>query len=63
MFDRIKRSFDLVRASARILRQDNRLLLFPAISAVAWLLVVAGFALPVFGLSAFDGLGAGNPQG
>lgn len=60
MFDRIKRSFDLVRASARILRQDNRLLLFPAISAVAWLLVVAGFALPVFGLSAFDGLGAGG---
>lgn len=60
MFDRIKRSFDLVRASARILCEDKRLLLFPAISAVAWLLVVAGFALPVFGLSAFDGLGAGG---
>lgn len=60
MFDRIKRSFDLVRASARILREDKRLLLFPAISAVAWLVVVAGFALPVFGLSAFDGLGAGG---
>jgi hypothetical protein len=57
MFDRIKRSFDLVRASAQVLRQDNHLLLFPVISAFALLLVVIGFALPVFGLESFDGLG------
>jgi hypothetical protein len=28
MFDRIKRSFDLVRASIEVLRQDNHLMLF-----------------------------------
>lgn len=32
MFDRIRRSFDLVRASAQVLRQDHHLLLFPLIS-------------------------------
>jgi len=60
MFDRIKRSFDLVRASAQVLRQDNHLLLLPMISAAAWLLVVAGFALPVFGLGSVDGIGKGG---
>jgi len=60
MFDRIKRSFDLVRASAQVLRQDHRLLLFPVISAAAWLLVVAAFALPVFGLPSFDHIGRGG---
>jgi hypothetical protein len=51
MFDRLKRSFQLVGASAQVLRQDNHLLLFPIISAVALLLVVAAFALPLFGLA------------
>jgi hypothetical protein len=60
MFDRIKRSFDLVRASAQLLRQDNHLLLFPLISAAAWLLVVAAFALPVFGFASIDGIGEGG---
>ncbi len=60
MFDRIRRSFDLVRASAQVLRQDNHLLLFPLISAGAWLLLVAAFALPVFGLASVDGIGEGG---
>jgi len=60
MFDRIRRNFDLVRASAQVLRQDNHLLLFPLISAGAWLLLVAAFALPVFGLASVDGIGAGG---
>jgi hypothetical protein len=60
MFDRIKRSFDLVRASAGVLRQDNHLMLFPVISAIAWLLVVGAFALPLFGYEAIDGLGRGG---
>jgi hypothetical protein len=59
MFDRIKRSFDLVRASAQVLRQDNHLMLFPVISAIAWLLVAGAFALPLFGYEAYDGLGKG----
>jgi hypothetical protein len=56
MFDRIKRSFDLVHASVQVLRQDSRLMLFPLMSAVAVLLVLAGFALPLFGYDAIDGL-------
>ena len=60
MFDRIKRSFDLVRASAQVLRQDNHLLLFPVISAMAWVLVVLAFALPVFGFRSIDRIGAGG---
>lgn len=60
MFERIKRSFDLVRASVQVLRQDNHLVLFPAISAAAMLLVLVAFALPVFGFSSIDGLGEGG---
>jgi hypothetical protein len=60
MFDRIKRSFDLVQASVQVLRQDNHLLLFPIISAVALVLVVVAFALPVFGLASIDGIGEGG---
>ena len=57
MFDRFSRSWDLVKASATVLRQDKHLLVFPFISALASLLVVLCFALPMFGLRAFDGLG------
>lgn len=57
MFDRINRSFELVRASVQLLRRDNQLLLFPAISGIALLLVLVAFALPVFGFDSIDGLG------
>ena len=60
MFDRLKRSFRLVGASAQVLRQDNHLMLFPVISAVALLLVVAAFALPLFGFESIDGIGRGG---
>jgi hypothetical protein len=60
MFNRIKRSFDLVSASIRVLRQDSRLMLFPVISGVALLLVLAAFALPLFGLASIDGMGRGG---
>lgn len=60
MFTRIKRSFQLVQASAQVLRQDNHLILFPIISAFAMLLVIAAFALPVFGFRSIDGIGAGG---
>jgi hypothetical protein len=57
MFDRFKRSYELVKASAAVLRQDTHLLVFPLISGLASLAVVLCFALPMFGLKAFDGLG------
>ena len=47
MFDRLSRSWELVKASAAVLRADKELLVFPIVSAVASLLVVVTFAVPV----------------
>lgn len=55
MFDRLARSWTLVKASAAVLRSDKELLLFPVISGIATLLVAATFALPVVGLRLFEG--------
>jgi hypothetical protein len=55
MFDRISRSWTLVKASAAVLRSDKELLLFPVISAFATLLVLATFMVPVLGLRLFEG--------
>jgi hypothetical protein len=60
MFDRLKRSFYLVGASAQVLRQDKHLMLFPIISAFALLLVLAAFALPLLGMKSIDGIGKGG---
>lgn len=50
MFAKFARSWALVKASAGVLRQDKELLVFPAISVFASLLVMASFILPLFGL-------------
>lgn len=50
MFERLSRSWALVKASAAVLQQDRKLLLFPLISAVAMFTVLLSFALPVLGL-------------
>ena len=60
MFDRLSRSFDLIKASATVLRTDKHLMVFPLVSALALVAVVLGFALPMFGLAAFDGLQDGR---
>jgi hypothetical protein len=61
VLDRLKRSFDLLGASAAVLRTDRHLLVFPLISSCAMLIVVLCFALPVLGLGALDGMrGAGD---
>ena len=56
MFDRLSRSWELVKASWSVLQQDKELLVFPLISSIAMLAIVACFALPLFGAGAFDGL-------
>ena len=56
MFERLDRSMDLVKASAKVLRQDKELLWFPLISSAALVVVIACFALPIIGLGAIDGL-------
>lgn len=56
MSNRLERSWELVKASASVLRQDKELLLFPLISSGALLLVALCFLLPAVGLGALDGL-------
>ena len=54
MFEKFSRSWDLVKASASVLRADKELMLFPVLSSLATLLVLVTFALPVFALKLFD---------
>ena len=56
MFERISRSWQLIKASWGVLKQDKHLLVFPLISALAALIVVVSFALPVLGLGALGAL-------
>ena len=46
MFERISNSFALARSSWDVLRQDKQLIVFPIVSGIACLFVMAGFALP-----------------
>ena len=53
MFDRFSRSWELAKASAEVLRSDKELMLFPVISGVLTLVVLATFLLPVWALRVF----------
>jgi len=48
MAGRIANSFALVKASANVLKQDKELLVFPLMSSIATVLVVASFIAPMF---------------
>lgn len=61
MFEKLSRSWELVKASAAVLRSDKELMLFPILSGAATLVVLATFLLPMFALRIFaDGLGVGG---
>src|SRR5690606_4565238 len=61
MFERFSRSWQLVKASASVLRSDKELMLFPILSGIATLAVLATFLLPMFALRIFaDGFGIGG---
>lgn len=62
MFEKFARSWTLVKASAGVLRQDKELLVFPAISVFASLLVMASFILPLFGLLDLKALEQGERE-
>jgi hypothetical protein len=58
MFAKFARSWELVKASAAVLRSDKELLVFPVVSGIASLIVLATFALPIMALKLFeDGVG------
>jgi hypothetical protein len=54
MFTRLSRSWELIKASGAVLRQDKELLLFPLFSAIATLMVTASFILPLIATGAFE---------
>jgi hypothetical protein len=55
MFEKFSRSWTLVKASASVLRSDKELMLFPVISSIATLMVLATFAIPMFAMNLFAG--------
>ncbi len=60
MFAKLQNSWSLVKASAKVLSADKELLIFPAISGLALLLVSASFVVPLFIFgSGFELQGAG----
>lgn len=54
MFEKFSRSWELVKASAGVLRSNKELMLFPVISGLATLLVLATFVIPMFALRVFE---------
>ena len=50
MFERFDRSWRLFKTSWAVLREDKALAIFPFISTLATLLIIASFAVPVFAL-------------
>lgn len=62
MSNRLQNSWELVKASAKVLEQDKGLLVFPLLSALASVLLTVGFAVPFIVSdslrAAFDGQNA-----
>jgi hypothetical protein len=54
MFTRFTRSWELIKASGAVLRQDKELLLFPLFSAIATLVVAASFIVPLIMTGAYE---------
>jgi hypothetical protein len=54
MFDRLSRSWELVKASAEVLRADKELVVFPIVSAVLSVLVFVTFLVPMLLAHVFD---------
>ena len=62
MFDKIKNSWNLMKASAAVLQADKELMIFPIISSIGVLIVTATFAFPMIAAGVFDNIVAGNSQ-
>lgn len=61
MFKRISNSWELVKASARVLQADKELLVFPIVSGIGSLIVLATFAIPFFLTGLLEGFTGDNP--
>jgi len=62
MFARLRSSWTLIKASAAVLRADKELIIFPIVSSIGVLVVMASFAVPMMVTGFFDELFKGGPQ-
>jgi hypothetical protein len=62
MFEKIAKSWELVKESLRVLQADKELLIFPIISSIGVVLVTLTFILPMIAASAFDSIFAGGGE-
>lgn len=58
MFEKFSRSWELVKASASVLRSDKELLVFPLLSAISCIIVAATFFIPVAASGALGQVGS-----
>ena len=56
MFQRIAMGWQLTKQSIHVLKMDKELLLFPVLSGISCLLVLASFAVPIFLAGGFEGM-------
>ena len=63
MFERISYSWELVKASAAVLRDDKELIVFPIISMIGAVVVTISFAVPMFLAGIFDSWTSGQGNG
>ena len=56
MFQKLSNSWELVKASAAVLRSDKELVIFPIVSVIGTLIVTATFAIPIFLAGLFDSM-------
>lgn len=56
MFERFRRGWELAKASAQVLSADRELLVFPLVSGIASLLVLATFVVPIVLSQVWQGL-------
>lgn len=61
IIDKFRYTWSLMGASWQVLRQDKELLLFPLLSGVCCLLVMASFAIPIFATGAYEPPTAESP--
>ena len=62
MFAKIGNSWALLKASAAVLRADKELIVFPIVSSIGVLVVMASFAFPMMLTGFFDALFEGRSQ-
>ena len=62
MFAKIGNSWALLKASAAVLRADRELIVFPIVSSIGVLVVMASFAFPMILTGFFDALFEGRSQ-